>query len=53
MVAAVALTLRRRKDTKYFDPGEAVKVKSTDRVRLVRMASESVRANADATAKKE
>ena len=53
MVAAVALTLRRRKDTKYFDPGEAVKVKSTDRVRLVRMASESVRANADAPAEKE
>ena len=53
MVAAVALTLRRRKDTKYFDPGEAVKVKSTDRVRLVRMASESVRANADVPAEKE
>ena len=45
MVAAVALTLRRRKDTKYFDPGEAVKVKSGDRVRIVHMAAESARAN--------
>jgi NADH-quinone oxidoreductase subunit J len=28
IVAAVALTLRRRKDSKYFSPAEAVKVKS-------------------------
>jgi NADH-quinone oxidoreductase subunit J len=53
MVAAVALTLRRRKDTKYFDPGMAVKVKSTDRVRIVKMASESARANGAATTEKE
>ena len=46
MVAAVALTLRRRKDTKYFDPGEAVKVRSKDRIRIVRMAAESSRAGA-------
>ena len=42
-VAAVALTLRRRKDSKYFSPAEAVKVKSTDRVRLVKMKAESTR----------
>jgi len=53
MVAAVALTLRRRKDTKYFDPGEAVKVKSTDRVRIVKMASESNRASPASTPEKE
>ena len=43
IVAAVALTLRRRKDSKYFSPADAVKVKSTDRVRLVKMKSESTR----------
>ncbi|MES2069371.1 MAG: NADH-quinone oxidoreductase subunit J [Pseudomonadota bacterium] len=45
IVAAVALTLRRRKDTKYFDPARAVKVKSADRIRIVSMKSESERAN--------
>lgn len=45
MVAAVALTLRRRKDTKYFDPGLAVKTRRNDRVRIVSMAAESERAN--------
>ena len=45
MVAAVGLTLRRRKDTKYFDPGLAVKVKRDDRVRIVSMPAESARAN--------
>ena len=44
IIAAVALTLRRRKDTKYFDPAKAVKVKRSDRVRLVAMKSESDRA---------
>jgi len=41
IVAAVALTLRRRKDTKYFSPSAAVKVKSGDRVRIVKMKSEA------------
>ncbi len=45
IVAAVALTLRRRKDIKYFDPADAVKVKRSDRVRIVSMASESTRAS--------
>ncbi|MDP9109855.1 MAG: NADH-quinone oxidoreductase subunit J [Pseudomonadota bacterium] len=49
IVAAVALTLRKRKDSKYFDPSAAVKVKARDRVRIVSMRSESTRA-ADATA---
>jgi len=40
IVAAVALTLRRRKDTKYLSPYDAVKVRSGDRVRLVKMKSE-------------
>ena len=45
IIAAVALTLRRRKDSKYFDPAAAVKVKRNDRVRLVNMKAESDRAN--------
>jgi NADH-quinone oxidoreductase subunit J len=46
IVAAVALTLRRRKDTKYYDPAAAVKVKAKDRVRIVSMKAESDRSNA-------
>lgn len=46
IVAAVALTLRRRKDTKHFDPADAVKVKRADRIRLVKMTAESERAQA-------
>ncbi|WDZ94651.1 NADH-quinone oxidoreductase subunit J [Herbaspirillum sp. WKF16] len=45
IVAAVALTLRKRKDSKYFDPAQAVKVKASDRVRLVSMKAESTRNN--------
>ena len=44
IVAAVALTLRRRKDIKYFDPGAAVKTRKEDRVRIVSMPSERNRA---------
>jgi len=53
IVAAVALTLRRRKDTKYFDPAKAVKVKSTDRVRVVKMKAESERNLTSSTEKQE
>jgi len=45
IVAAVSLTLRRRKDSKYFSPAQAVKVKRNDRVRLVKMQAESTRNN--------
>ena len=38
IVAAVALTLRRRKDTKAFNAGDAVRVKRNDRLRIVKMA---------------
>ena len=44
IIAAVALTLRRRKDSKYFDPGLAVKTRREDRVRIISMAPESNRA---------
>jgi len=37
IVAAVALTLRKRKDTKAIDPGIAVRVKRNDRLKIVKM----------------
>jgi NADH-quinone oxidoreductase subunit J len=40
IIAAIALTLRRRKDTKGQDPGKQVAVRRADRVRLVAMPSE-------------
>jgi NADH-quinone oxidoreductase subunit J len=40
IVAAIALTLRRRKDTKYQDPGRQIHVERKDRVRLVKMRAE-------------
>lgn len=39
IIAAVALTLRKRKDTKAFNPGDAVRVKRNDRLRIVKMAA--------------
>ena len=43
IIAAVALTLRKRKDSKYYDPSDAVKVKSGDRLRIISMKSETER----------
>ncbi len=40
MVAAIALTLRKRKDTKGQNPSEQVRVKAADRVRLVSMEAD-------------
>ena len=37
MVAAIALTLRKRKDSRYQDPSEQVRAKAADRVRIVKM----------------
>jgi NADH-quinone oxidoreductase subunit J len=39
IIAAVALTLRKRKDSKAIDPGDAVRVKRNDRLRIVKMQS--------------
>jgi NADH-quinone oxidoreductase subunit J len=41
MVAAVVLTLRRRKDSRYQRPGEQVRVKRGERVRLVAMPADA------------
>jgi len=40
IVAAIALTLRHRKVSKYIDPEQQLKVRSRDRVRIVSMPSE-------------
>ena len=40
IIAAVALTLRARKDTKGQDPNKQVLVKASDRLRIVKMAVE-------------
>ena len=37
IIAAIALTLRLRKDSKYQDPSEQVRVKASDRVQLVKI----------------
>ena len=44
IIAAIALTLRRRKDSKSQDPSQQVKVRRQDRVRLVAMPSEKAAA---------
>jgi len=38
IIAAIALTLRRRKDSKYVNPAAQVRAKKADRMRIVRMA---------------
>ncbi len=40
IVAAIALTLRHRKDTKYIDPAKQLRVRRQDRVRMVSMPLE-------------
>ena len=40
IIAAIALTLRKRKDTKYQDPARQAAVRRSDRVRLVSLPSE-------------
>ncbi len=40
IVAAIALTLRRRKDSKHLDPAWQVRVRARDRIRIVPMRAE-------------
>jgi NADH-quinone oxidoreductase subunit J len=37
IIAAIALTLRQRKDSRHMDPSQQVRVKKADRLRLVPM----------------
>lgn len=41
IIAAIVLTLRERKDSKYIDPADQIKVKRADRIRIVSMKSET------------
>ena len=41
IVAAIALTLRKRKLSKYMDPSAQIGVQRKDRMRIVTMASEA------------
>jgi NADH-quinone oxidoreductase subunit J len=40
MIAAIALTMRRRKETKHQNPSEQISVRSQDRVRVIKMKAE-------------
>lgn len=40
IVAAISLTMRKRPETKHQNPGEQVKVRKQDRLRIVKMKSE-------------
>jgi NADH-quinone oxidoreductase subunit J len=40
IIAAIALTLRRRKDSRYLDPSAQVRVQKADRLRIVPMQAE-------------
>jgi NADH-quinone oxidoreductase subunit J len=48
IVAAIALTLRERKDSRHMDPGQQVRVKKADRLKIVKLA-----ATVEAPSKKE
>ena len=43
VIAAVALTLRRRKDVRYNDPTAAIRTQAKDRVRIVKMPATQAR----------
>ena len=47
IVAAIALTLRERKDSKFIDPAVQVRVKRADRIRMVSMPAEVETPSAD------
>ena len=40
IIAAIALTLRGRKDARHMDPGQQVRVKKADRLKIVKLAPE-------------
>ena len=42
MIAAIALTLRARKDSKYVSPGDQVRVKAADRMTVLKMQATQV-----------
>ena len=50
IIAAIALTLRQRKDSKYQNPSDQVRVRAANRVRIVQMKAEVEAAPLAATA---
>ncbi|MDR3428066.1 MULTISPECIES: NADH-quinone oxidoreductase subunit J [Silvimonas] len=50
MIAAIALTLRKRKNTKYINPASQIAVKRDDRLRIVKMNVEARPTAGDAPA---
>lgn len=52
MIAAIALTLRQRKDGKYVPPSDQVRVKAAERLTVVKMAATQVAAIDDAASAK-
>jgi NADH-quinone oxidoreductase subunit J len=52
IIAAIALTLRERKDSKYINPADQIRVKSADRVKLVKIQPTVVAPAASATEEK-
>jgi NADH-quinone oxidoreductase subunit J len=52
IVAAISLTHRARKDSKHLDPGQQVKAKKADRVRIVSLKPEAVPRDAPSDAPK-
>lgn len=40
IIAAIALTMRKRPDSKYINPGEQVQVQRDERLRIVKMSAE-------------
>ena len=53
IVAAIALTLRRRKDSKHLDPAEQVRVKRDERLRIVKMPAVERRSEESGVGKEE
>ncbi len=53
MIAAIALTLRQRKDSKYSSPSDQVKVKAADRMTVLKMDATKSAAPAPTTAPEE
>jgi NADH-quinone oxidoreductase subunit J len=50
IIAAIALTLRKRKDSKYTNPSEQVRVRARDRLRIVQIAPTRVAPSQSAAA---
>lgn len=48
MIAAIALTMRGRRDARYNDPAAAVRVRAQDRIRMVKMPGQREHAQAPA-----